>query len=169
VIRPTSPTDAPAVADVWWRSRLAAVPAIPAPVHDEPDVRRWVAEVLVPKGGTWVAVEEDAVVAMVSLSDGWIDQLYVDPSRQGRGIGTCLVDFAKARAPDGLDLWTFQTNAGARRFYERHGFTAVAWTEGDNEEGAPDVRYRWPGEGRPQSASRPRMSPSSSDQVETPE
>ena len=31
------------------------------------------------------------------------------------------------------------------RFYERHGFTAVAATNGDNEEGAPDVRYHWSG------------------------
>jgi hypothetical protein len=31
----------------------------------------------------------------------------------------------------------------ARRFYERHGFVAEATTDGDNEEGAPDVRYRW--------------------------
>ena len=40
-------------------------------------------------------------------------------------------------------LWTFQSNHGARRFYERHGFVAVQHTDGDNEEGAPDVRYEW--------------------------
>ena len=45
--------------------------------------------------------------------------------------------------PDGLDLWAFRSNTGARRFYERHGFVAVAFTEGDNEEGEPDVRYHW--------------------------
>ena len=61
----------------------------------------------------------------------------------GRGIGSALLDHAKARRPDGLDLWAFQSNTGARRFYERHGFVAVAETDGDNEEGAPDVRYRW--------------------------
>jgi hypothetical protein len=41
-------------------------------------------------------------------------------------------------------LWTFQTNTGARRFYERHGFVAVDETDGSaNEERAPDVRYAW--------------------------
>lgn len=34
---------------------------------------------------------------------------------------------------------------GARRFYERHGFVVVDATEGDNEEGAPDVCYQWLG------------------------
>ena len=37
---------------------------------------------------------------------------------------------------------TFARNAGARRFYERHGFVAVAFGDGTgNEEGEPDVRY----------------------------
>ena len=63
----------------------------------------------------------------------------------------------------------FQKNEGARRFYERHGFTAVEWTDGDNEEGAPDVRYRWTPGGRTQIASIPRTSPSSSDHAATPE
>jgi GNAT superfamily N-acetyltransferase len=161
LIRPAGAADAPAVAAVWWRARLDAVPAIPAPVHDEADVARWVAEVLVPAGGTWVALDGKHVVAMFSLRPGWIDQLYVDPSRQGRGIGAELVEVAKDRAPDGLELWAFQSNTRARRFYERHGFVAVGWTDGDNEERAPDVRYRWAGAG-PNTASTPRTSPSSS-------
>jgi hypothetical protein len=56
-----------------------------------------------------------------------------------------LLDLAKERRPGGLDLWTFQANAGARRSYERHGFAATSTTDGDNEEAAPDVRYHWPG------------------------
>ena len=164
-IRPATDADARSVADVWLRSRRAAVPAIPEPVHDEADVARWVAEVLIPDQRTWVAVAEDRVVAMMSLRDDWVDQLYVDPSWQGRGVGTLLLEFAKQRSAAGLDLWTFQTNEGARHFYERHGFAPVEWTDGDNEEGAPDVRYRWPD----RTASMPRTSPSSSAHVVTPE
>ena len=42
-----------------------------------------------------------------------------------------------------VDLWTFQRNAGARRFYERNGFVAMEFTDGaSNEEREPDVRYR---------------------------
>ena len=49
-----------------------------------------------------------------------------------------------ARRPDGLSLYTFQVNDGARRFYERHGFVVAALGDGsDNEEGQPDIRYEW--------------------------
>lgn len=69
------------------------------------------------------------------LDDGWVNHLYVLPGRTGSGIGTLLLDFAKAKHPDGLQLWAFASNAGARRFYERHGFIEVEWTDGaDNME-----------------------------------
>jgi ribosomal protein S18 acetylase RimI-like enzyme len=55
-----------------------------------------------------------------------------------------LLSIAKEREPEQLDLYTFQPNAGARRFYERHGFAAVEFGDGsDNEERVPDVLYRW--------------------------
>ena len=94
---------------------------------------------------TWVVEEPVGVTAVLVLEPGSINQLYVDPDHIGRGLGARLVDLAKELNPDGLDLWTFQSNVGARRFYERHGFNAVAATNGDNEEGAPDVRYHWSG------------------------
>jgi hypothetical protein len=50
-----------------------------------------------------------------------------------------LVNFAKELHPNGLDLWTFQGNVGARRFYEQHEFVVLEPTDGAHEEGAPDV------------------------------
>ena len=41
-----------------------------------------------------------------------------------------------------IRLYTFQANVGARRFYERHGFVAIEFTDGHaNEERCPDVLY----------------------------
>jgi GNAT superfamily N-acetyltransferase len=112
--------------------------------HSDDEVRGWVAEHLLPETETWVAEHEGAVVAFCSLRDGWLDQLYVAPGHTGRGIGSRLVEMAKERQPAGLQLWTFQVNGGARRFYERHGFRAVEMTDGSgNEERQPDVRYAW--------------------------
>ena len=62
--------------------------------------------------------------AVLVLSPGWIEHLYVDPSLTGRGIGSLLVDHAKGLS-DELALWTFVSNDGAQRFYERHGFELV--------------------------------------------
>ena len=68
------------------------------------------------------------------------------PSLTGRGIGSALLAVAKRERPQGLRLWTFQSNTGAQRFYERHGFVEVRRTDGrDNEERAPDVLYAYGG------------------------
>lgn len=112
--------------------------------HSDDDIRAWVAEHLLPETETWVAEHDGAVQAFCSLRDGWLDQLYVAPGLTGRGIGSRLVELAKERQPGGLQLWTFQVNDGARRFYERHGFRAAEMTDGtSNEERQPDVRYAW--------------------------
>ena len=137
--------DAPAVAEVWLRSRHASVPAIPAPVHSDDEVRAYFDWVVLPELPTWVIERDGHVVALLVLRGGWIEHLYVDPEWTGQGLGSQFLGHAKQLHPDRLDLWTFQGNTGARRFYERHGFTAVETTDGDNEEGAPDVHYRWRG------------------------
>ena len=134
--------DAIGVADVWLRSRDASVPAIPPPVHSDDDVRAYFAVVLATRE-VWVVEGDDQVVALLVLDGDEIDQLYVDPSWTGRGLGSQLIDVAKDRSPSGLNLWTFQSNKRARQFYERRDFIAGEMTDGKNEEGAPDVRYRW--------------------------
>ena len=132
------------MAAVWLRSRKASIPSIPAPVHSDEEVHEFFATVVLPERETWVIDGDDGeIVALLVLEPGGIDQLYVDPRHTGHGLGSRLLDVAKSVYPEGLDLWTFAANTGARRFYERHGFVAIAWTEGDNEEGAPDVRYHW--------------------------
>jgi GNAT superfamily N-acetyltransferase len=91
------------------------------------------------------AMDDGTLIGFIAFREGWIDQLYVLPEAQGRGVGTALLAVATSAWPD-LSLWTFQRNTGARRFYERHGFIAVETTDGNsNEEKEPDVRYHWHG------------------------
>lgn len=91
-----------------------------------------------------LGVFDDAILCgQAVLGRGWIHQFHVDPQWHGRGIGGILLAQVKARLAD-IQLWTFQANHGARRFYERHGFIAMEFTDGaGNEEKLPDVRYRW--------------------------
>ncbi len=125
---------------------MASIRSIPEPVHSDEEVRRWVADELLAGGGTWVAEGEVVgIIGMMSVLDGWIEQLYVDPGHFGHGTGSKLLGVAKRLFPRGLDLWTFESNVQTRRFYETHGFRRVGETSGDNEEGAPDVHYRWVG------------------------
>lgn len=147
VLRPARMADASAVADVYLASRKRFLPYAPL-AHGDEEVRRWIAEDLIPEAEVSVAVIDGAVVGMMALARdeaaGWIDHLYLHPSTTGRGIGTRFVAQAKMQLDPPIRLYTFQANDGARRFYERHGFQAIAFGDGsDNEERCPDVLYEW--------------------------
>ncbi len=91
----------------------------------------------------WGAFERDAMIGMIAFRTDWIDQLYVLPKAQGCGVGTALLEVAQ-RCFDRLQLWTFQRNMQARRFYETRGFVLVRETDGArNEEREPDALYFW--------------------------
>jgi GNAT superfamily N-acetyltransferase len=142
ILRRATAADYAAAVEVYIRVRAASIPAIPPPVHDDDDTRSWFPTMAV-EHEVWVAESDGSVVAILTLSDTFVSQLYVMPEHQGKGIGTALLGIAKRQRPKGLQLWAFESNLGARRFYEQHGFAAVQRTDGDNEEGAPDVRYQW--------------------------
>lgn len=93
----------------------------------------------------WGGFDPD-LIGFIAFAPGWVEQLYVLPGHQGRGVGGALLAPAKAANAE-LRLWTFQRNASARRFYERHSFIAIEETDGSaNEEREPDVLYRWIGD-----------------------
>ncbi|MFI6642084.1 GNAT family N-acetyltransferase [Streptomyces sp. NPDC050504] len=143
VLRLAEAADAAAVADVYLRSYDAALPTVRR-AHSDDGVRAYIRDLVVPRGTTWVADGAGAVRGMMVLDGDWIGQLYLDPDHRGRGIGDLFVRHAKALSPGGLQLWTFQVNAPAHRFYERHGFAVAERTDGSaNEEREPDVRYVW--------------------------
>lgn len=142
-LRRAEAADADQLGDVWLAA-FAATYDFPHS-HTDTEVRAWLREEIVVREETWVAVDPDGTVAgFMALDDHGLDQLYIRPGRTGQGLGGRFVALAKSRRADGLDLSTFQANTGARRFYERHGFRPVDFSDGaHNEERQPDVRYRW--------------------------
>jgi putative acetyltransferase len=91
----------------------------------------------------WGAERQSKLVGIIAFRRDWIDQLYVLPDAQGHGVGSDLLEIAQ-HTLSLLNLWTFQRNTRARRFYEASGFVAVRETDGSgNEEKEPDVLYRW--------------------------
>ncbi|HEY4201491.1 MAG TPA: GNAT family N-acetyltransferase [Devosiaceae bacterium] len=112
-------------------------------VHTPAEDAAYWREQLLPRCTILGRLEADRLVAVIAYAAGWIEQLYILPVAQGRGIGTCLVNQAKADMAE-IALWTFQRNTGARAFYERQGFSAVEQTDGaGNEAQEPDILYRW--------------------------
>lgn len=147
LFRAATAADAADVAEVYLASRRRFLPFAPL-AHSDAEVRRWIADHLVPSGGVTVACRDGKIVGMMAVSRdaeaGWIDQLYLDPSSVARGIGARLVERAKRELGAPIRLYTFQANEAALRFYERHGFRTLAFGDGSgNEEGCPDVLYEW--------------------------
>ena len=124
------------------RRASATIPGHPV-LHTPEEDRAFYRDTVFAAGPIWGAFEEDRLVGHMALSPGWIEHLCVDPDRHGQGLGRALVTIGQ-REQDDLQLWTFQANARARRFYERLGFVPEEFTDGaQNEVRQPDVRYRW--------------------------
>jgi ribosomal protein S18 acetylase RimI-like enzyme len=143
--RHARPEDADAVASVLIESRRAFVPFAPS-AHPEHEVRAWVRDVLLPGHEVMVFERNGVVVAAMATSASaeatWIDQLYVLPGHTSQGIGSLLLRHAHGSLKRPIRLYTFQQNWAARRFYERHGYVAIEFTDGQaNEERCPDVLF----------------------------
>ena len=143
-VRRAGPADAAAIARIHLEARRAAGNRFPPPVHDDAElVPHLLADVL-PTAEAWLAESQGRPVGVLVLDGDLMDQLYVHPEAQGRGIGSQLLELAKERRPDGLRLWVFVSNRPARDFYERHGFVVVDGSDGAaNEEHAPDLLLAW--------------------------
>jgi GNAT superfamily N-acetyltransferase len=136
------PADAAPIAALFAASRAAAMPWLPV-LHDPAENVAFFARVLTEQE-VHVARRGDEVLAFIALDGGEVGHLYVRPGAQRAGLGSRLLDVAKARRPDGLELWAFERNAPALAFYARHGFEEVRRTDGaGNEEREPDVRLAW--------------------------
>ena len=139
MIRPATSDDAPAISGVFVRARdeMAYLPRIPE--HDRPLLGSRFLE----RAELWVAEEDGHLVGFAGVSGDELTHLYVDPPAQKRGVGTALLEHVKS-IRERLELWVFQKNEGARKFYERHGFQLVRLINGaGNMEQEPDALYEW--------------------------
>jgi ribosomal protein S18 acetylase RimI-like enzyme len=148
-LRPARIDEKDALAGLFLRARNVweFVPPVPEAVLPE------IADELFERNDeVWLAEEDGRPLGFLAMRrsrrHGWevLEKLYVDPDVQGRGVGSALLEQAKALRPAGFRLWVFQENRDARRFYERHGFHVVALRFGvaaDNSEGEPDALYAW--------------------------
>lgn len=146
-LRPAKQEDAASVADVFLASRKSFVAHAPL-AHTDADVRTWIRTRLIPGNRVTVAEIDDQVVGVMSLSEDapitWLDHLYIAPGNTRQGIGLALLEQAKQQTTTALRLYVFQASVSARRFYERHGLRAIAFSDGtNNEEHCPDVLYEW--------------------------
>lgn len=143
-LRPSVAEDLDAVLQVY--TAAATGPGRPADERPEPQVRDWVSRLL-EHPELWVATAEGAVVGFVHLDGDWLDQLFVHPDHQGRGVGRALLELAMALRPRGFGLRVHEANTRARAFYTRSGLVELEHTDGSSySDGSPDVQMAWLGE-----------------------
>jgi ribosomal protein S18 acetylase RimI-like enzyme len=72
----------------------------------------------------YVADDDGRIAAMLALhlQRRYLDQLFVAPDYQGRGLGRRLLSFTRERLPDEILLRCVRENDKAWRWYEREGF-----------------------------------------------
>jgi GNAT superfamily N-acetyltransferase len=98
---------------------------------------------LIDRGWVTVAQDEGSIVGFAACDGSDLDALFVASFMRGQGVGTALIEYLKEDR-DALELWTFQANVAAQKFYLKHGFQEVARTDGArNDEKLPDVRFEW--------------------------
>jgi putative acetyltransferase len=140
-LRAASAADADAIAALFSASRrvLSFLPEL----HTVEEDKAFIREHVLREHRVTVAERAGRITGFIAEHDGWIEHLYVDPEALGSGVGSVLLADAKSRNRS-LTLWCFADNVRGRAFYERHGFSAVEFTDGSgNEAKAPDVRYHW--------------------------
>lgn len=98
---------------------------------------------MIEAGWVRVAKQDGKVVGFIARWEGEVHALYVLPEAQDNGVGTALLEDAKAEA-DVLALWSYQANSPATRFYGLRGFKETTRTDGsENDAGLPDIRFEW--------------------------
>ena len=142
VFREAADTDVADIAYILRTCLVYILPELPALHTPEEDID-FVGNNVMKECEVFVATEADKPIGFIAYKQDWINHLYILPDYHNRGIGTKLLSYATQAYPY-LQLWTFQRNSQARGFYQKHGFMATTFTDGEgNEEKEPDVMYEW--------------------------
>jgi len=112
-------------------------------LHNVEEDRRFLSGVVLPANQVWVAEANGKVAGFIAFEDGWVNHLYIAPEFQRLGFGRQLLNIAK-ESSRALQLWVFEINVPAIRFYESQGFGVIERTNGAaNEAKMPDVLMEW--------------------------
>jgi ribosomal protein S18 acetylase RimI-like enzyme len=144
IIREYQAKDFDAVTILWRISREKSVPEFQMEKgHFFYEDRNYFQNFVLRNNQVWVVELENHPVGFMAMNKDFIDQLYIDPDYQRRGIGKALINFAREMSPDHMWLYTLQINVNARAFYEKNGFVAEKFGVSPPPESEPDVEYHW--------------------------
>jgi GNAT superfamily N-acetyltransferase len=125
-VRRAGSRDLDAAASVWHESALSIDGGAPD-VPSREALRYRIDAELRSGWDLHVAMRGERVVGMLAVRSGpaTLDQIFVSPGEQGKGVGKALLDVAKRVMPAGFTLRMAASNEKAGRFYERQGMTRL--------------------------------------------
>ncbi|GAW49432.1 MULTISPECIES: GNAT family N-acetyltransferase [unclassified Nocardioides] len=126
-LRPATAEDMARVADIWHAAWHTSHPGhVPNGLTAARTLESFHERTPARVDDTTVAVLGDEVVGFIMVDRDEVEQVFVDPSRHGRGVASLLLDEAERQvAAAGYDVaWLAVAigNARARAFYEKRGW-----------------------------------------------
>ncbi|WP_420644857.1 GNAT family N-acetyltransferase [Candidatus Leptofilum sp.] len=119
VIRKYQPEDCEGVLAVWESATAVAHPFLSRTFLEQERLN--IATLYLPNSDTWVWEVEETILGFMSLVGNEVGGLFVDPKSHRGGIGTALINVARAQQPN-LEVEVFTENAIGRAFYANVGF-----------------------------------------------
>lgn len=124
-IRKMRSSDIKVLTDIWLETSLKAHHFISANFwKDQKDAMQ---NQYLPAAETYVAEHENGISGFVSLSKNRIAAIFVSPEKQGKGIGSSLIDYVKGMREE-LILHVYQNNDKSVKFYRAKGFEIISGT-----------------------------------------
>ncbi|MBP3962767.1 GNAT family N-acetyltransferase [Paenibacillus lignilyticus] len=140
ILIPYNPKYAEQTVDMWRASKEKAIGQ--KALHSVKDHIYFLNSILPERFHVELALRGEEVVGIIAYNESEVSQLYIHIDHLGSGIGQTLLNKAKEQSSGRLRLYTFEVNAIAQRFYEKHGFKVIARGH-ENEENLPDILYEW--------------------------
>lgn len=126
---------------LMWRASFEGGVGVADP-HSISEQEEFFLTKVLPDNEVRVAFFGSQLVGFVAATTDAVTQLYVRRGTQRLGVGSALLNWAKARSSGSLWLYTFAQNHVARAFYEKHGFVATAHGFEPSWQ-LEDVKYCW--------------------------
>ncbi len=140
MIRKSTEKDYKKLADLWLDSSRQGHYFISSGHWEKLADKIW--KHYLPQAQTFVFEDKHRIKGFISLpDDNYIGALFVHPLFQQQKIGTKLLLYARRKRPN-IQLKVFAKNAGALKFYQKHGFKVLAESV-DSETGESELLMAW--------------------------